>query len=53
MIDASFGSFDAMKEKFKAESLGRFGSGWVWLVQKDDSLEIYSTPNAENPLTEG
>jgi len=53
MIDASFGSFEAMKEKFKAESLGRFGSGWVWLVQKWDSLEIYSTPNAENPLTEG
>lgn len=53
MIEASFGSIDAMKEKFLAESLGRFGSGWVWLVQKWDSLEIYSTPNAENPLTEG
>ncbi len=53
MIDNNFGSFDAMKDKFKAESLGRFGSGWVWLVQKGDDLEIYSTPNAENPLTEG
>lgn len=53
MINNSFGSFDAMKDKFKAESLGRFGSGWVWLVQKGDDLEIYSTPNAENPLTEG
>jgi Fe-Mn family superoxide dismutase len=42
-----------MKEKFKTESLGRFGSGWVWLVQKRSWLEIYSTPNAENPLTEG
>ena len=52
LIQDSFGSFDAMKEKFKTESLGRFGSGWVWLVQKWDSLEIYSTPNAENPLTE-
>lgn len=52
MIGSSFGSFEDMKEKFKAESLGRFGSGWVWLVQKDDRLEIYSTPNAENPLTE-
>lgn len=51
MIDASFGSLEAMKEKFLGESLGRFGSGWVWLVQKDDTLEIYSTPNAENPLT--
>lgn len=53
MIDTSFGSFEEMKAKFKAESLGRFWSGWVWLVQKGDSLEIYSTPNAENPLTEG
>lgn len=52
MIESSFWSFDAMKEKFKTESLGRFGSGWVWLVQKGETLEIYSTPNAENPLTE-
>ena len=53
LIESSFGSFENMKEKFKAESLGRFGSGWVWLVQKWNSLEIYSAPNAENPLTEG
>ena len=52
MIESSFGDFDTMKVKFKAESLGRFGSGWVWLVQKWEVLEIYSTPNAENPLTE-
>ena len=51
VIESSFGSFENMKEKFKAESLGRFGSGWVWLVQKWDTLEIYSSPNAENPLT--
>ena len=51
MIESSFGSFDEMKEAFKTESLGRFGSGWVWLVQKDEKLEIYSSPNAENPLT--
>ncbi len=53
MINLHFGSIDGMKEKFKTESLGRFGSGWVWLVQKRSWLEIYSTPNAENPLTEG
>lgn len=53
MIDSSFGSLENMKQKFLTESLGRFGSGWVWLVQKGDALEIYSTPNAENPLTEG
>lgn len=51
LIESSFGSLDAMKEQFKAQSLGRFGSGWVWLVQKWDTLEIYSSPNAENPLT--
>ncbi len=51
MIEGSFGSFDEMKSQFKTESLGRFGSGWVWLVQKGPTLEIYSTPNAENPLT--
>jgi len=51
MIESSFGNFESMKEQFKAESLGRFGSGWVWLVQKWESLEIYSSPNAENPLT--
>jgi len=49
----SFGSLEQMKDEFKNVSLGRFGSGWVWLVQKWDTLEIYSTPNAENPLTEG
>lgn len=53
LIERSFWSFEKMKEEFKTQSLGRFGSGWVWLVQKDDTLEIYSTPNAENPLTEG
>lgn len=51
MIESSFGSFDEMKAQFKTESLGRFGSGWVWLVQKGEKLEIYSSPNAENPLT--
>jgi len=53
MIEDSFGSLENMKAKFKTDSLGRFGSGWVWLVQKEDTLEIYSTPNAENPLTLG
>lgn len=51
MIDASFWNFEAFQSKFKAEALSRFGSGWAWLVQKGESLEIYSSPNAENPLT--
>jgi superoxide dismutase, Fe-Mn family len=52
-ITASFGSFDAFKEKFAAAGMGRFGSGWAWLVDTGSSLEIMSTPNQDNPLMEG
>ena len=52
-INATFGSFDAFKEKFEAGGAGRFGSGWVWLVVKNGKLEIMSTPNQDNPLMEG
>ncbi len=49
-IDTAFGSFDAMKEKFAAAGLTRFGSGWAWLGVKDGTLAICSTPNQDNPL---
>ena len=49
-ITASFGSFDAFKEKFAAAGMTRFGSGWAWLIVKDGKLEISSTPNQDNPL---
>lgn len=50
-IDAKFGSFDAFKDEFKKAGIGRFGSGWAWLVaQKDGSIAISSTPNQDNPL---
>jgi Fe-Mn family superoxide dismutase len=52
-ITASFGSFDAFKEKFAAAGMGRFGSGWAWLIDTGSSLEIMSTPNQDNPLMEG
>jgi Fe-Mn family superoxide dismutase len=53
-ITAAFGSFAEFKEKFKAAGLGRFGSGWAWLVAAEDgSLSIMSTPNQDNPMMEG
>src|SRR6476620_4850032 len=52
-IDAAFGSFDKFKEQFNAAGLGRFGSGWAWLVDNGGKLEITSTPNQDNPLMDG
>jgi superoxide dismutase, Fe-Mn family len=49
-IKAAFGSFDDFKNKFEAAGLGRFGSGWAWLVAKGGKLEIVSTANQDNPL---
>ena len=50
-ITATFGSFDAFKEKFAAAGATRFGSGWAWLVlNADKKLVIGSTPNQDNPL---
>jgi superoxide dismutase, Fe-Mn family len=49
-IDADFGSFDSFKEKFTAAAIGRFGSGWAWLIEQDGKLVISSTPNQDNPL---
>lgn len=50
-INSTFGTFDDFKSKFAAAGATRFGSGWAWLVKKDDGkLEICSTPNQDNPL---
>jgi Fe-Mn family superoxide dismutase len=53
-INTSFGSFDQFKEKFAAVAVGRFGSGWAWLLKdKSGKLEITSTANQDSPLMEG
>ena len=53
LVNNSFGSIEKFKEQFSASAVGRFGSGWVWLIQKDDNLEIISTPNQDSPIMEG
>lgn len=52
-LTQTFGGFEAFKEKFTQSAVGRFGSGWAWLVVKGGKLEITSTPNQDNPLTDG
>lgn len=52
-IEAAFGSFEKFQEEFTAAALGRFGSGWAWLVLKDGKLAITSTANQDSPLTNG
>lgn len=53
-IEQTFGSFDEFKEKFSSTAAGQFGSGWGWLVVKDDgSLDVYSTPNQDSPYMQG
>ena len=49
-IDKAFGSFDKFKEEFENAGATRFGSGWAWLVKKDDgSLAVCSTANQDSP----
>jgi Fe-Mn family superoxide dismutase len=52
-IDAAFGGFLQFQEKFTAAGVGRFGSGWVWLVPDSGKLVIVDTPNQDSPLMEG
>ena len=49
-INATFDSYDNLKKAMNEAGVARFGSGFVWLVLKNDKLEIVSTPNQDNPL---
>ena len=52
-ITSAFGSFDAFKEQFAKAGIGRFGSGWAWLINNGGKLSIESTANQDNPIMEG
>jgi Fe-Mn family superoxide dismutase len=52
-IESSFGSFDKFKEELTNMAMTIFGSGWAWLVIKDDKLEVIKTPNQDSPLMDG
>ena len=52
-IKSAFGDFAKFREQFSAAGVGRFGSGWAWLINNGGKLSISSTPNQDNPLMDG
>ncbi len=52
-INASFGSYDALKEQIAGAGAARFGSGWAWVINTAGTLSVESTPNQDTPLMEG
>ena len=52
-INGTFGNFDSFKDQMNKGGAGRFGSGWVWLVDTGGKLAVESTANQDNPIMEG
>jgi len=52
-IDSVFGSFDNFRDKFSNAAALLFGSGWAWLVWGNNELQIVTTPNQDNPISQG
>ena len=52
-INGSFGGFDKFKEEMKKAGVGRFGSGWAWLIASGNTLTIESSANQDSPVMEG
>lgn len=53
LIDASFGDVETCKKELAAAAMGRFASGWAWLVKDGEKLKIVNTMNADTPITAG
>ncbi len=52
-LKSSFGSFETFKEQLAKAAVGRFGSGWAWVIDQGGKLAIESTPNQDSPLMDG
>jgi Fe-Mn family superoxide dismutase len=52
-LTASFGSYSAFRDQLKAAGVGRFGSGWAWLMHDGGKLVITSSPNQDSPIMDG
>jgi Fe-Mn family superoxide dismutase len=53
VLNSSFTSFDNFKVEFEKAANTRFGSGWAWLIKKGSGLAVVSTPNQDNPMSDG
>ena len=52
-ITSSFSGFDKLKEEVKKAGIGRFGSGWAWVIDNGGKLVVESSANQDSPLMEG
>ncbi|MES2527407.1 MAG: superoxide dismutase [Bdellovibrionota bacterium] len=53
LINKKWGSFEKFKEEFKTMAVDNFGSGWTWLVQGKNGIEIMNTDDADTPKAHG
>lgn len=52
MINKKFESFDKFTGQFNSAAIGRFGSGWAWLVlDSNKNVSITSTANQDSPIS--
>ena len=52
-LERDFGSYERFADAFATAAVGQFGSGWAWLVEKGDRLEVAATANADTPMAHG
>jgi Fe-Mn family superoxide dismutase len=49
LINEKWGNFEKFKEEFSQKAVSNFGSGWTWLVQGNNGIDIMNTSNADTP----